>query len=631
MGSISESQYSDFRSEVVAGLSYYTPKQRVPVGTAILDPKNGVTEKSIAPAFRPISIRGLTFQNRIWVAPMCMYSCQDGMFSDFHVAHYGQIIDLIHSQSQKVAIQLQHAGRKGSVTPPWLGLRLVPDKFDGYANQVQGPTAEPWNENYATPGEMSEDEILEVIESYGQAARRAVKAGVDVIAVHGAHGYLLHSFASPATNKRKDQWGGSFENRTRIGVEIIRAIRRNIPENMPVFWKISAVDWLPKGEGWELEDTLRYIPILAAEGVDLFDVSSGGTDRRQQVQLGQQYQVPFAKAVKDLKLPNVFVAAVGWIRDADTVHDILSNGKADVVHVAREFLRDPNFVQRVALATGTEVTWVDQYHRAPMNRKYVESTTTITTDAKVSKDTHYTIYHIYDDQFYENNMTWLQSHCPANGTDEICNGNFEALPKAAEMDHQLLHSYSCIHTHPSAPHNLNWDLDLIYSIGEENSNAIQEYCVGHPWKRGATLPIADSGSDLAALSFKDGGKIHLRVYYQAPDLSLREHCYDSGWFEGGFSPGVAIKSSAIAATSWGETVDGVQLRVFWQDNHGLLRGYRWSRGWESSGSLNLIPVATRISATNWDNGSSVRVYYQANDGTISEEVTHSLTTTIIQV
>ncbi|QYS95426.1 NADH-dependent flavin oxidoreductase [Trichoderma simmonsii] len=362
MGSISESQYSDFRSEVVAGLSYYTPKQRVPVGTAILDPKNGVTEKSIAPAFRPISIRGLKFQNRIWVAPMCMYSCQDGMFSDFHVAHYGQwamrgsalihleatavtargrntpqdagiwsdahiaplkrIVDLIHSQSQKVAIQLQHAGRKGSVTPPWLGLRLVPDEFDGYANQVQGPTAEPWNENYATPGEMSEDEILETIEAYGQAARRAVEAGVDAIAVHGAHGYLLHSFASPATNKRKDQWGGSFENRTRIGVEIIRAIRRNIPENMPVFWKISAVDWLPKGEGWELEDTLRYIPILAAEGVDLFDVSSGGTDRRQQVQLGQQYQVPFAKAVKDLKLPNVFVAAVGWIRDADTVHDV---------------------------------------------------------------------------------------------------------------------------------------------------------------------------------------------------------------------------------------------------------------------------------------------------------------------
>ncbi|PTB49874.1 hypothetical protein M431DRAFT_152943 [Trichoderma harzianum CBS 226.95] len=434
MGSISESQYSDFRSEVVAGLAFYTPKQRVPVGTAILDPKNGVTEKSVAPAFRPISIRSLTFQNRIWVAPMCMYSCQDGMFSDFHVAHYGQwamrgsalihleatavtargrntpqdagiwsdnhiaplkrIVDLIHSQSQKVAIQLQHAGRKGSVTPPWLGLRLVPDEFDGYANQVQGPTAEPWNENYATPGEMSEDEILETIEAYGQAARRAVEAGVDVIAVHGAHGYLLHSFASPATNKRQDQWGGSFENRTRIGVEIIRAIRRNIPEDMPVFWKISAVDWLPKGEGWELEDTLRYIPILAAEGVDLFDVSSGGTDRRQQVQLGQQYQVPFAKAVKDLKLPNVFVAAVGWIRDADTVHDILSNGKADVVHVAREFLRDPNFVQRVALATGTEVTWVDQYHRAPMNRKYVESTTTITTDAKVSKD----VIRSHDDQ-----------------------------------------------------------------------------------------------------------------------------------------------------------------------------------------------------------------------------------------
>ncbi|KAJ4186592.1 hypothetical protein NW767_012557 [Fusarium falciforme] len=422
MGSISVDQYTDFRSIAVDGLPFFTPKQRVPVGTAILAPDDGVTEDRITPAFRPIRIRSKTFQNRIWVAPMCMYSCQDGMFSDFHVMHYGQwamrgsalitleatavtqrgrntpqdaglwsddhipplkrVIDVIHSQSQKVAIQLQHAGRKCSICPPWLGLRLVPDAYGGFAKDVQGPTAEPWNENYATPSEMTEAEILETIEAYGKAAARAVRAGIDVIAIHGAHGYLIHSFASPATNKRTDRWGGSFEGRTRFGIEVVRAIRRNIPEDMPLFWKISAVDWLPAGEGWELEDTLRYVPILASEGVDLFDVSSGGTDRHQKVQLGQQYQVPFAKAVKDLKLPNVFVGAVGWIRDGETVHDILSNEKADVVHVAREFLRDPNFVQKVALSTKTEVTWVDQYHRAPMNKKYVESTTTITTDRK---------------------------------------------------------------------------------------------------------------------------------------------------------------------------------------------------------------------------------------------------------
>ena len=155
---------------------------------------------------------------------------------------------------------------------------------------------------------------------------------------------------------------------------------------MPLFWKISAVDWLPPGEGWELEDTLRYAPILAKEGVDLVDTSSGGTDRRQKVQLGQQYQVPFAQAIKSLCIPNLFVAAVGWIRDGATVGDILGNGKADVVHVAREFLRDPNFVQKVALATGTEVSWVDQYHRAPMNGKYVESTTSITTERKADDD-----------------------------------------------------------------------------------------------------------------------------------------------------------------------------------------------------------------------------------------------------
>nr|UWK20224.1 fucose-specific lectin [Trichoderma stromaticum] len=163
---------------------------------------------------------------------------------------------------------------------------------------------------------------------------------------------------------------------------------------------------------------------------------------------------------------------------------------------------------------------------------------------------------------------------------------------------------------------------------EENSNAIQEYCVGNPWKRGAILPIADSGSNLAAVAFDEGGKIHLRVYYQAPDLSLREHCYDGVWSAGGFNPGVALKSSAIAATSWIGSGTGVQLRLYWQDPHGLLRGYKWSGGWESTGSLNPLKVGTHISAINWNSGSSIRVYYQADDGSISEECTNSLTTTI---
>ncbi|KAI1620778.1 hypothetical protein EDD37DRAFT_132345 [Exophiala viscosa] len=426
MGSIDVGEYTDFRSVSVRGVPFFTPEQRVPVGTAILKPEQGITEDTISPAFKPITIRSLTFQNRIWVAPMCMYSCEDGMFSDFHVAHYGQwamrgaalitieatavtergkntpqdaglwkdeqieplrrIVNLIHSQSQKVGIQLQHAGRKSGICPPWLGLKLVPDEFGGNPASVQGPTAEPWNENYATPAAMTEEEILETIEAYGAAAKRAIQAGVDTIAVHGAHGYLIHSFASPATNKRIDKWGGSFENRTRFGIEVVRAIRKNIPATTPLFWKISAVDWLPKGEGWELEGTLRYAPMLAKEGVDMLDVSSGGTDRRQQVQLGQQYQVPFATAVRNLKIPDFYIGAVGWIRDGVTVHDILSNGKADVVQVAREFLRDPNFVQKVAVATGTEVSWIDQYHRAPMTGKYVESTTTIMTDEKASDD-----------------------------------------------------------------------------------------------------------------------------------------------------------------------------------------------------------------------------------------------------
>ena len=161
---------------------------------------------------------------------------------------------------------------------------------------------------------MTEAQIWEVIEAFGAAARRALQAGCRIVAVHGAHGYLIHSFASPASNKRTDRWGGSFENRTRFGIEIIRCIRRNVPPETLLFWKISAVDWLPPGQGWEMEDTLRYAPLLAAEGVDMMDVSSGGTDRRQKVEMGPQYQVKFAQAVKELKVPGFYVSSGGTDR-----------------------------------------------------------------------------------------------------------------------------------------------------------------------------------------------------------------------------------------------------------------------------------------------------------------------------
>lgn len=262
-----------------------------------------------------------------------MNSIQDaGLWSDEHIAPVKRIVDFIHSQSKHAAIQLQHAGRKASICPPWLGLRTVPERYGGFPKGVLAPTAEAWNDNYATPKEMSEEEIWEVIEAFGAAAKRAVKAGCRIVAVHGAHGYLVHSFASPASNKRTDKWGGSFENRTRFGIEIIRCIRRNVPSKTLLFWKISAVDWLPSGQGWEMEDTLRYAPILAAEGVDMMDVSSGGTDRRQKVEMGPQYQVKFAQAVKELNIPGFYVGAVGWIRDGPTVADVCAipigpNGK----------------------------------------------------------------------------------------------------------------------------------------------------------------------------------------------------------------------------------------------------------------------------------------------------------------
>nr|UWK21974.1 fucose-specific lectin [Trichoderma protrudens] len=165
---------------------------------------------------------------------------------------------------------------------------------------------------------------------------------------------------------------------------------------------------------------------------------------------------------------------------------------------------------------------------------------------------------------------------------------------------------------------VNWDgSNIRVYCQEENSNAIQEFCVGNPWKRGAILPTADQGSNLAAVSWKDQGKVHLRVYYQAPDLSLKEHCYDGRWYQGGFNPGVALKSSAIAATAW--VSSGVQIRLYWQDSHGLMTGYKWTGSWESTGSITSVPVGTHMSAINWNNGSNIRVYYQSYDGSISEE------------
>ena len=419
----SASAYTDFRSTSEDGLPYYTPKQSTPAGAALLDAPSGQTLDTISPIFRPLTIRGITFDNRIFVSPMCQYSCSgDGKMTDYHLVNAGQfalrgaalvtleatavlpsglnsvqdaglwsddqipgverVADFIHSQSKHAAIQLQHAGRKASICPPWLGLRTVPEEYGGFPDGVLAPTAEAWNDNYATPREMTEDQIWEVIEAFGAAAKRAVKAGIKIIAIHGAHGYLIHSFASSASNKRTDGWGGSFENRIRFGVEIIKCIRRNVPPETLLFWKISAVDWLPPGQGWELKDTLRYASILAAEGIDMIDVSSGGTDRRQKVEMGPQYQVKFAKAVKDLNIPGLYVGAVGWIRDGPTVADIIENGKADFCSVAREFLRDPNFVQKVAMSVGTKIGWPDQYHRATYEGDFQESTTSISADQR---------------------------------------------------------------------------------------------------------------------------------------------------------------------------------------------------------------------------------------------------------
>ncbi|KAI0489618.1 NADPH dehydrogenase [Xylaria cf. heliscus] len=402
-------------NKAAPGAPFYTPVQDPPAGTA-LDPATAPT------LFQPLKIRGLTVQNRFAVSPMCQYSADDGHLTDWHFAHLSQliirgaaltiveatsvlpngrispqdsglwqdsqiaplkrIVDFAHSQGQKIGIQIGHAGRKAGVLAPWLMPRgkhgiLASKEHGGWGDNVWAPSPisfSPAEDEYAEPKEMTIADIKELVKAFRDTARRAVEAGFDVIELHGAHGYLLTQFLSPVSNHRTDEYGGSFENRTRLLFEVIAAVREVTPPEMPLFLRLSATEWMEyAGEpSWTLEDTIRLAKLLPGTGIDLLDVSSGGNHEAQKIHVHPYYQIDLAGQVREalqkegLKL---LIGAVGMITTGEMARDIVQEGeghapKADLVLIARQFLREPEFPLRVAHQLGVEVKWPNQYHRA---------------------------------------------------------------------------------------------------------------------------------------------------------------------------------------------------------------------------------------------------------------------------
>jgi 2,4-dienoyl-CoA reductase-like NADH-dependent reductase (Old Yellow Enzyme family) len=312
-----------------------------------------------------------------------------GLWSDSQIAPIQRISTFLHSQNQKLGIQLAHAGRKASTCAPWLVERgkaiTATEEVGGWPDDVMGASAIRWGEGYVMPREMSRSDIQGVVEGFRDAARRAVQAGVDVIEIHGAHGYLISSFLSPISNRRTDEYGGGFENRIRLLVDVVKAVREVIPEGMPLLVRVSSTEWMEKQaqESWDVESTIRLAKLLPGLGVDLLDVSSGANNEKQAVIPHNNYQVGIAGRIREelykVGIKDLLIGAVGMITEAEAAKEIVEKGKgdglveiedenggiakADVVLVARQFLREPEWVLRVAYRLGIKVQWPSQYDR----------------------------------------------------------------------------------------------------------------------------------------------------------------------------------------------------------------------------------------------------------------------------
>ena len=348
--------------------------------------------------YSPLRLRELEFKNRIFVSPMCQYSAVDGMPTDWHLVHLGsravggaalvmteatavspegritpfdtgiwsreqaaefrKIAGFLRQHGAVAGLQVAHAGRKASTDVPWRGGKPLDTGSGGW--QPIAPSPVPFAEGYAVPREMTEADMERVRAAFAASARLGREAGFEVVEVHMAHGYLLHEFLSPLTNRRTDAFGGSLENRLRFPVSVARAVRAEWPERLPVFVRVSATDWVEGG--WDLPQTVALARELKSLGIDMVDCSSGGTVPYAVVPAGPGFQTPFAAAVR--REVGIATGAVGLITEPEQAERIVSTGMADAILIGREFLRDPYWPLHAARSLGVDVPWPSQYERA---------------------------------------------------------------------------------------------------------------------------------------------------------------------------------------------------------------------------------------------------------------------------
>lgn len=382
------------------GISYYTPAQNPVAGTQI---------EGSAKVFTPITIRGVTFPNRVFLAPLCQYSSKDGYATDWHLTHLGgilqrgpgltmmeatgvqkwgritpqdlglyedghieplrRIVEFAHSQSQKIGIQLAHAGRKASCVAPWLsGNAVAWEEVGGWPTEITAPSAIPQEEGVNPVPKALTKEDLDILRGdFAAAAKRAVTAGFDVIEIHMAHGYLLHQFLSPVSNQRSDDYGGSFDGRVKFPLEVVKAIRGVIPDTMPLLVRISATDWFEFDDktdfpdSWTVSQSADFAKLLAAEGVDLIDVSSGGVHAKSAIAIKPEpaYQVHFAQEIKKAVGDSVLISAVGGIKTGELAEKVVQSG-IDAVRVGRWFQQNPGLIRTFANELGVKVRMATQ-------------------------------------------------------------------------------------------------------------------------------------------------------------------------------------------------------------------------------------------------------------------------------
>jgi len=350
----------------------------------------------------PLTLRGVTFRNRIAVSPMCQYSAENGFVNDWHLVHLGsraaggaglvmveatsvvpegritphdvglwaddhieplaRIARFIHNQNAVAGIQLAHAGRKASCEVPWKGGKALKEHEGGWP--VVGPSAIAFGPESPVPQALTKEAIERVIAAFEASAHRALKAGFKVIEIHSAHGYLLHEFLSPISNKRDDEYGGSLENRMRLLLQVTERLRAAVPPELPLFVRISGTDWVPGG--WDGDQSVELAKHLKRLGVDLVDVSSGGIVPTAKIPVQKGYQVPFARRVREEA--NIRSGAVGLITDPEYANEIITGGDANLVLVAREFLREPYWALKAQRDLGAEPDWPVQYGYAVRRR-----------------------------------------------------------------------------------------------------------------------------------------------------------------------------------------------------------------------------------------------------------------------